>query len=413
MSDPLAKYGNEKSMRIASLISGYIEGRLTVAEHKELDEWVNESDLNMQLFEQLTDPKQLDEARSWMGGIDAEAALVRVKTSDAWREGKGGVSNIEGERNEKNRKVSKTNKYTSYTMWLPYAAATIIVLVASIWIYNAFQVEKANPSTGNEPIPGGMYAKLSLPDGKVVKLDSTTYGIVAIGNGYSIRQESGVLKYVLDSTKKPQEFLKLEVPKGGQYHVKLPDGSEVWLNSASSLTYPLNQLNGLRNTIINGEAYFEIAKDSMHPFEVQTAYGSVRVLGTHFNVNVYGDEDAMITTVTEGKVKMIKGNDEIMLIAGNAGVISKEGKLNKLDATALQAIAWKEGKFLYADANIERIMLDIGRWYDADIVYETRPTDHFNLEVDMHVPLKKLLDILEKTGRVKFEVSGKKILVKE
>lgn len=89
MSDPLAKYGNEKSMRIASLISGYIEGRLTVAEHKELDEWVNESDLNMQLFEQLTDPKQLDEARSWMGGIDAEAALVRVKTSDAWREGKG------------------------------------------------------------------------------------------------------------------------------------------------------------------------------------------------------------------------------------------------------------------------------------------------------------------------------------
>jgi ferric-dicitrate binding protein FerR (iron transport regulator) len=206
----------------------------------------------------------------------------------------------------------------------------------------------------------------------------------------------------------------LTTPRGGQYEVVLPDGTRVWLNSNTSLTYPIIFQGKERHVELTGEAYFEVAKNAAAPFFVKTQSQTVEVLGTHFNINSYADEKSVKTTLLEGRVK-ITGN-------GNRKTVSlKPGQqsINNLaiiyiinDADIEEAVAWKNGKFLFRNTDLQTVMRQLSRWYDVDVEYKgTVATKHYRGRISRNVTVSQVFEIL-KTSGVNFIINGRTIIVK-
>jgi ferric-dicitrate binding protein FerR (iron transport regulator) len=222
---------------------------------------------------------------------------------------------------------------------------------------------------------------------------------------------------VYDGTKASNQgslisYNTLSTPRGGQYQLVLPDGSKVWLNASSSIHFPTAFAGHERNVELTGEAYFEIAKNKQKPFHVNVNGMQVEVLGTHFNVNAYGDEGAIKTSLLEGSVKIKKGNISGLLKPGQQGVLKKNSTdLEIKNADMNEAIAWKNGLFEFDGADIKSIMREIGRWYDVDVVYAGKvPDRRFEGKISRDAQLSDVLKILA-LSNVKFSVEGKKIIV--
>jgi ferric-dicitrate binding protein FerR (iron transport regulator) len=207
----------------------------------------------------------------------------------------------------------------------------------------------------------------------------------------------------------------LITPKGGQYMVILPDGTKAWLNASSSLKYPLAFNSDDRVVELTGEGYFEVAKDQNKHFKVKLKNDAVvEVTGTHFNIMAYDDEINIQTTLIEGSVLVNSNNKQIKILPGQQAAIQKDGTIElNTRVNTEDVIAWQNGLFKYKDQPIENIMRQVARWYDVDIVYEGKVTDHFNVTgISRNVSVSKLFNLLELTGRVHFSVEDKKIIVK-
>jgi transmembrane sensor len=279
--------------------------------------------------------------------------------------------------------------------------------------------------------PGGNKATLTLTNGKTIDLETAKNGLIDSTNGSDVLKiADGQLSYEGNSKEKTGEHI-LSTPAGGQYSVTLPDGSRVWLNSKSSLKYPIVFDEKERVVELEGEGYFEVAHltpssspdgegNRNVPFIVKLKNGSsVKVLGTHFNVMAYDDEGSVKTTLLEGKV-IVRSQESggtvrsQELEPGEQGI--REGSsewrvVNSIDTNAV--IAWKNGRFQFKDATIETIMRQVARWYDAEIIYEGKIDFHFNATtIYRSEPLEKLLEVLEETNRVHFRVEGKKVFVR-
>ena len=209
----------------------------------------------------------------------------------------------------------------------------------------------------------------------------------------------------------------LSTPYGGQYQVTLPDGTIVWLNSASNLRYPTSFTGHERRVEITGEAYFEVAKNARQPFKVKinlsNGEGSeVEVLGTHFNINAYDDETTIRTTLFEGSVKINQSTGTTQIKPGQQLQTGKTGQIKIINNADLEeTIAWKEGRFQFGNADINCIMRQLARWYDIDVKYEGNISRHFSGIIPRNVNLLKVLNMLELTGEVNFKVEGKKVIV--
>jgi transmembrane sensor len=189
----------------------------------------------------------------------------------------------------------------------------------------------------------------------------------------------------------------------------------IWLNAESSLRYPTSFNGESRNVELDGEAYFEVTPDAKAPFIVtyktpNNNNGTVKVLGTHFNVNTYGDEGTVVTTLLEGSVQVTGNGQSKLLKPGQQALCSSDIKV--VTTNTSEAVAWKDGKFLFRDATIHTIGEQIKRWYDIDVAYEGNITQHFNAEMSRDLPLSKLLDGLEGTMEVNFELKEKKLIIK-
>jgi ferric-dicitrate binding protein FerR (iron transport regulator) len=230
-----------------------------------------------------------------------------------------------------------------------------------------------------------------------------------------INKQGGLLIYnALASYKSGKKVLynTLSTPRGGQYQVVLPDGSKVWLNAESSLHFPTAFTGNQREVTLTGEAYFEVAKYMEKPFRVKVDGMSINVLGTHFNVNAYSDENTIKTSLLEGSVKIIKGNLSELLKPGYQAVLNKkQDKIRITDADMDGVMAWKNGLFQFDGADINNIMHEIGRWYNVEIVYSGKvPTRTFEGKISRDAELSEVLRILE-LSKVKFSVVGRKIIV--
>jgi len=305
---------------------------------------------------------------------------------------------------------------------LPRVAAAVIIVAlcaGGYFIFNQRQkervaVEASGSPSKNDVMPGYNKAILTLANGSAIVLDSAHIGKLAQqGNTTVVNSNNGQLAYNT-LNEKPNEVLynTLATPRGGQYQLVLPDGSKVWLNAASSIRYPTAFAGKVRKIEITGEAYFEVAKNAGMPFIVKANGMDVRVLGTHFNVNAYDDEAAIKTTLLEGAVMVTKDAATAILKPGQQSRLAKSGKINVMDnADVEEAVAWKNGKHAFNNADIETIMRQAARWYDIEVVYKTKIEDHYTVNVPRNVPVSQLFHFLELSSGVHFAIEGKKITV--
>jgi len=265
----------------------------------------------------------------------------------------------------------------------------------------------------NDVNAGGAKATLILANGSKVILDDVKNGTVSSQGNTKILKTNGKLAYSAgNNALAASVYNTVTTPRGGHYEIVLPDGSQVWLNAASSIRFPTAFTGKERNVEITGEVYFEVAKNKTLPFVVKVNSAEVKVFGTHFNVMAYDDEAAVKTTLLEGSVQFSNGSSSCMLKPGEQSELNKNGQIKVTsDIDVDNVIAWKNNLFDFQDADIQFIMRQLSRSYDVDVVYNKKVNDRFFAEIPTTSKLSDVLKALELTGKVNFDIQGRKIII--
>jgi len=399
----------ESIHEIAPLLLKYLRDELTVEEEIRLNKWASESERNRVFLENISEEKILKTASDY-------------NEESVWEKIQRGIS-----------EPAVVPLMPSYQrpFYRRYEAAALIIIMLGagtwlIWNNNSNKAIPAKQIAGdlkNDIAPGGNKAILKLANGSSIVLDNAQNGTLAQqGEAKVLKLDSGLLSY--NEINPPNSAKKIEVlyniistPRGGQYEVVLADGSKVWLNAASSLRFPTSFTGDERIVELTGECYFEINPSFRNgkkmPFIVKINDAEVRVLGTHFNINAYSDEDNIRTTLLEGSVQITKGIKNIVIKPGEQARVDKENNISVVDnINTDEVVSWKNGYFQFNDADISSIMKMVSRWYDVDIQYEGKKTNaEFIGKIPRNVNVSSLFKILESTGSVQFKIEDKKIMV--
>lgn len=307
-------------------------------------------------------------------------------------------------------------------LWWRWAAAAAVVLLMGAGTYFLYsgplaseQPVAATPAPAsrfkNEVAPGQEGALLTLSNGRTIVLDSTSDGVLAQEGAAEVFKQDGQVIYKGEQGSGEMVYHTMTTPRGRQYHLVLTDGTRVWLNAASSITYPTAFTGNERMVRISGEAYFEVAHQAGKPFEVQKGDVRVQVLGTHFNVNAYEEERSLNVTLLEGAVRVVKGENSSAIRPGQQAQVKTAG-VQVVDGVDVdEVMAWKNGTFRFGGADIGSIMRQLARWYDVEIVYNKKIEDRFYAEIPRDTKLSDVLKALELTGEVRFGIEGKKIII--
>lgn len=292
--------------------------------------------------------------------------------------------------------------------WFRYAAAILIIaLAAGVFLWQP--APRKQTVTIKDVNPGNSKAILTLGDGSTIALDSSGNRIILQG----IRQQGDQLQYDAAENTVAVGYNTLRTPRGGQFRIQLPDGTKAWLNAESSLTYPTTFPGDERKVEVTGEVYFEVAKNAQAPFTVKVNNNtSVEVLGTHFNINAYEDEEYIRTTLLEGTVRVNARTDNVVLAPGQQARVSDQG-IEVISNTDLdKTLAWKNGLFNFQDAHLKEVMRQLARWYDIDIAYEGNVPDiEFGGKMSRNIKLSDVLKGLKGAG-VQFRMEeGPKLIV--
>lgn len=395
----------DRIFKISELVVKHIREELSVDERQQLENWLNSDEGNKALLDKLVDEQKLK--------IEAEYFFGKNNKEQAWQ-------------NIIERKEQVDRYKPSYWLITKYAAA-VAFIVLSVMAVLKFRLSSVDTGSGEKSLakvepaeiyPGGNKAVLTLADGSHIVLDSLANGNVAEQYGSIIKKtKEGQIIYDLSlSSKKTNDEIVYNIistPKGGEYQLILPDGTKVWLNSMSSLRFPVTFSGKERRVELIGEGYFEVAKDKTKPFYVQAKDMEIRVLGTHFNISSFADESQIKTALLEGSVKINRGNKEAILTPGQEAVAynGKSGFTTQ-DADIEQTMAWRNGYFLFRDESIESLMRRISRWYNVEIAYEDNLEGKtFGGKFSKNSTLSELLKSLELTGTVKFKMHERRVTV--
>jgi transmembrane sensor len=304
------------------------------------------------------------------------------------------------------------------SLWKRIAlAGAVAVTILGVWFFISPD-HSSKPTSGsqyvNDVAPGRKGASITLANGKVIRLNEAKDGVIikshalVYSDGSNVNSAEGV---------KNAQMLVASTSKGQTYSFTLPDGSKVWLNAATSIKFPSTFAGAdSRNIELGGEAYFEVAKDSKHPFVVKTAGQEITVLGTHFNVNAYQENQTTKTTLLEGAVHVVASAGgsvgEATLKPGQSAA-TQGANIRVDDVDTDEAIAWKEGYFTFNRETLESVMLQISRWYNVDISYEDERIKSipFSGSITRFGNISEILNKVELTGKVRFKVEGRKVSV--
>ena len=322
---------------------------------------------------------------------------------------------------------------------MPYLQVAASILVIFLFSTTIYFYRSSLASKSQLPIaqsvakledkqPAKNIAILTLGNNSQIVLDEATNGEIAQESGVSIlKTDKGELIYKIRnsnnlSNNDLNKYNTISTPMGGKFKVILPDGSLVVLNAASTLKYPLHFDEKLRKVSFTGEAYFEIAKlvdkqKKRIPFYVYSNNQIVEVLGTHFNINSYDNEEYSKTTLLEGSVKIINEKSTAtakILKPGQQAVIKRGDVQTKiLIADEAQALAWKDGYFLFKNTNIKDVVNELERWYNVDIQYDdAMEFENITGYISRNVKISSVLKMLQLSGIVNYEISGSKIIIK-
>lgn len=373
--------------QLGILIRKYLSGTAAAEEKEALEQWYQDYGHNLEVYVGNEEEQSEQELH--------DKILNRLRTT-----------------------LHATPKAKVMPMWKKLAAAASLVALVSVggwyFIRNSSTGETKQLARQTEVSPGFEQAILTTSDGSKIELGSNNQQPINEKNGVVISNDGHQLTYASSSTGNTVFFNTLEVPRKGVYSLELADGTKVWLNSLSSLTYPTSFPGRERRVSIKGEAYFEIAKNPKQPFIVDVEGGqAIEVLGTRFNVNAYTNEQQISTTLLEGAVRVKAGDQQQKLLPGQEAQLSRSGNSlqvkNIVDAD--DAISWKNGFFVCNGKDLQAILRQVTRWYDIDVVYQgvIRP-ESFVGTISRNMNLSELLEVLEITG-VHFSLQGKTLTV--
>jgi transmembrane sensor len=332
---------------------------------------------------------------------------------------------VEASMRERLNRQIKPVERTYRTAWLA-AASVLLVMAVGLGVFYFTRIPTAATVAGTtnaDVQPGGNKAILTLADGSKIVLEDVPNGPIASDGNFEISKTgSGQLVYTIKSagnaTEATDKTHLLEIPRGGQYQVAVPDGTRIWLNTSSTLSLPLSFMTGERRKVeLEGEAYFEVAHDPRRGFTVATELSMVNVLGTHFNVRAYADEHDTRTSLVEGKVVVGAGNQLATLQPGQEARVKSGFNLGeKVTVTAFdteEAIAWKNGYFHFNDARLEDIMRSISRWYNVEVVFQDNALkdETFGAVTTRTTAISVLLHTMEQTGNAKFQLENRTITI--
>jgi transmembrane sensor len=380
--------------RVLILLAKFEKGEVSEQELDELDKWYQSFDNDVKYTTGLSEAQQKQAKDNLLIRINSRLDQ-ELAAEDTYRQ------------------------VRSISLWRRITIAASVLICLSVGGYFLVQKHNTTEQTArNEQrdiAPGGNKAFLTLANGKKISLTDAKNGELAVQSGVRVvKEKDGQLAYTAVDTmssSSPLSYNTIETPKGGQYQVLLPDGSKVWLNAASSLKCPAS-FSALkeRRVQLNGEAYFEVAHNKAQPFRVQTDKQTITVLGTHFDVNAYTDEPYTKTTLLEGSVNI---NNTIFLKPGEQSTLNRIGNAFTVSpAETDDAVAWKNGKFVFQNEHIESIMRKLARWYDVDVIYQDSFNDKtFTGSISRFDNISKILNKITFTSAVHFSIEGRRITV--
>ncbi|MBE9601571.1 FecR family protein [Pedobacter sp. MC2016-24] len=372
-----------ESKKLIYLFNKFTSGKATLKEIIELDSALNE-DKN-----ELSAKKIIED--EWDGIRTDEFAHIII--NDSKKIYNGIISQPQ-------------HKIIRRKLWLQVAAASLILLVCGYAILH-FQGRNDLVKTGPSAniLPGKNGATLKLSSGKIINLTQSAGPEIVKDSGVSIsRKDDGQLVYQMEQADEYKQINVLSTANGQVFKLVLPDGSMVWLNAASSLTYNTTLLEGgLRNVKLVGEGYFEIAKDKKHPFVVESKGQKVTVLGTHFNIRSYQEDMSIRTTLLEGAVNVSSTSGNCMLKPGQQSIF-REGKIIVSTVNPEQSIAWKNGFFEYENDDLNTIVGDLKRWYNIEADMDNIPAIKFSGIIPRTKKLSEVFKIFKITSDINMQI---------
>lgn len=394
----------ESQEQIAKLIALHLTGDISKDEQALLNQWINGSERNAQLFDRITDATSLAQALQELQNTDTESGLSNVK------------QRIADERNKEIRPMIH--------LWPRIAAAASILLFLSIGGYFLVHKSKPAPQTAqnqqHDLAPGRNQATLTLANGQKIILSKGLNGKLAQQGGMLVQVNSGnAIAYTANAAASTANtavlYNTLSTKRGEQspYPLILADGTKVWLDAASSITFPTAFGSNERLVKITGQAMLEVAHDPIHPFKVAVRGQIVEDIGTVFNINAYDDEPSIKATLINGEVKVYLDNaisSAVRLKPGQQAILKNKTLLVQ-QANIEEVSAWHNGLFEFHDADVPTVMRQLARWYDVDVSYEgSIPKSRFSGNIYRNVSALKVSDILS-FEKIHFRIEGKKIIV--
>ncbi|SFC73894.1 FecR protein [Parapedobacter composti] len=395
--------------QLSRLLAKYRNGELTEEERSSLARLLDTREGQKLIYDEWD--RSFDPVKTQEAGFDTEKLFGRIAGDDRvkkqWRE-------------EPTNRPGTTRKISSAAIAI--AASVLVVLT----IGGYFFLQHGNNTPGEllawhqEIVPGSDRAIILLDDGTAIELDKITQDtILQDGQLRILRRADGGISYDVDgdvATTQPV-YNTIITPRGGEYRVVLSDGTTVWVNAESKLRYPVVFASDTREVEVEGEAYFEVQKSTKNgkkrPFIVKTGDQTLEVLGTRFNINNY--DGNITTTLVEGAVALrYDGRQDIHYLnpsqQAEYSIEQKKVSIEKVDT--YYTLAWKNGKFAFDNASIERVMQEVSRWYDIDVVYQGDMSSvRYTGTISRFENFKQLLQLIEWTGSVKFQVDGRRVTV--
>ncbi|MCG8583045.1 MAG: FecR domain-containing protein [Bacteroidales bacterium] len=378
--------------KIADLITRHLKGELSDTDRQVLEKWLIK-DNNRQLFEKIVNKENL---------LNQSLLFDKFASDIAWQ--------------SVGRKI---NAQRSIGRWISYAAAVLVPLVLFFSVYKISDDARNRNDYAKvyEIKPGENKAVLTLHDGSTVEVASADTLINILKSGTNINIDSLGADYSVEQDKLSSQlrYNTMITSRGREFNLTLEDGTKVWMNAESQLRYPERFIGNTREVYVEGEVYFEVAKDKNRPFFVNFNEKRIRVLGTEFNVRCYNDEQADVVTLVEGSIALDAMQESVILTPDQQAIIAQNAdQIDVNDVDANIYAAWKDGKFVYNNAQLETIMKDLSRWYQLNIFYqnEIMKDKRFSLYTNRYDSIEEMLEILEATNKVKFEIFEDNIVIK-
>ena len=385
-----------KEEHIARLIFLHIQGMTDNVQEKELNEWRSVSPRHEELFQRMLSSEHVEKSISRF-----------VKTEEEEERGWWQLQ----QRARSGRSVRKIK-------WFPYAAAIVLILSVGGVFYFSGDKEQTEilPIAKNEVQVPGSRAVLILPDGRKVDLENEVLRSDLAQSDSLLLVSARSLKYRdIDSPDTTEIFHTLEIPRGGEYLLTLSDGTMIYLNSESTLSFPVKFQGKERKVYLTGEAYFKVAKNTEHPFVVTAGELEVLVTGTTFGVRAYKDEKDIQTTLESGQVTVRVEGKSVKLVPNKQVLFNKSTMgLEVRDVDVDLYLAWADGRLVYDNCPLEKILTDLGRWYNIDVFYsrDELRSYQFSLNMKKHEECTQVLELIGKTGEVQFEIKDNTVIVK-